>query len=231
MPIVLVSPAEPASVKECMDVAFRDGWESSSLTERYGVDFLWRTRGTYWGIQRKAVPDFLASMRDGRVTREVAQMRTKVSMPMLVIEGRMEWSMDGQLLGTRYDITRDQWRALMFSLASQGVTVETTHTPAQTVEFVVAFSRWTEKAKHTSLTARPKLVDAPWGKPGNRDWGVFLLQGFDGIGPEVAGAIYDHFGGLPLEWTVTEKELLAVPGLGKGRVKKLMELLKEGTPQ
>jgi ERCC4-type nuclease len=235
--VILVSPAEPAPVCAALDERGVD-WERSTHPENFGVDFLWRANETWWGVQRKTLPDFVASFRDGRLQREVAQMRGKVSMPVLVVEGNVGFTMDGLLMcGSRIErITREQWRSMMWTFASWGITVDFVPTTMASVQYVIDMVRWTEKAKHTSLTARPKLVDSAWGTPTNRDWGIHILQGFDGVGPELAGAIFDHFGRVPLSWTTRspggttvlayEPDLLDIPGVGKGRAKKLIEALR-----
>jgi Holliday junction resolvasome RuvABC DNA-binding subunit len=56
----------------------------------------------------------------------------------------------------------------------------------------------------------------------SRDWALHLLQGFEGIGPDLAAAIFDHFEGVPFRWNVEgAKGLMEVPGIGKGRAEKL----------
>jgi ERCC4-type nuclease len=222
---ILVSPAEPITVKNLL--AARGDTSVSPLPERYGVDVMWRENGTWWGVQRKTVPDLLASLRDGRIAREVAQMTSKVAMPTLVIEGRVQFTTDGVMLNGGYgpEFTLKQWRGLLWSFASEGVTVGFTATVVDTCNYIAEMVQWTSKAKHTSLTQRPKTVDAAWGKPGSRDWGVFLLQSFDGIGAGIAGDIYDHFGRVPLRWDVTKRELMEVKGLGKTRVERMMGAL------
>ena len=227
---LLVSPAEPQRVKDA--IARRLDMEVSALPERYGVDFLWRGRGVWHGLQRKTVSDFVASLLDGRVTREVAQMQSHVSMPVLLIEGRVQFSLagnDGAVLvnsGYGQSITQAQWRGMMWSLASRGITVDVVATIADTADYVCQFMKWSLKATHTSVTARPKLVDSAWGKPTNRDFGVYLLQGFDGVGPGTAGAIFDHFGRVPLRWDVDDgDELTEIKGVGKATAQKLLEAL------
>jgi DNA excision repair protein ERCC-4 len=227
-PRLLISPAEPFPVKQAL--IERMEIESSQLPESYGVDMLWRTRGTWWGCQRKTVSDFVASLLDGRITREVAQMRTRVSMPTLIIEGRVSFTVgdDATLVGSGFGqtVTRRQWRGLMWSLASAGIAVDHTTNISETAQYVADMMRWTTKANHTSLTARPKLVDSAWGQPTNKDWGVYLLQGFDGIGAGVASNIWDHFGRVPLRWDCEPEDLMKVNGLGKERVRKLTEALR-----
>lgn len=38
----------------------------------------------------------------------------------------------------------------------------------------------------------------------------------------MAGQIYDHFGMIPLRWTVSEAELMEVQGIGAGRAASLL---------
>jgi ERCC4-type nuclease len=54
---------------------------------------------------------------------------------------------------------------------------------------------------------------------------LHILQGLAGIGPRLATRILEHFQGLPIAWTVTERELTAVRGLGPVRAKRLSESL------
>jgi len=221
---ILVSPAEPARIKELLG----ENGQVSVLPERYGVDFLWRTRGVWYGAQRKTVTDLLASLDDGRITREIAQMTSHVSMPTLVIEGKVHFTNEGRL--TAHSWAKDrwtlrQWRGFLWSLQSRGIAIAYSATISDTVDFVVDMAEWSSKATHTSVTARPKLVESPWGVATNRDWAVFLLQGFDGIGAGVAGDIFDHFGRVPLQWEVDRDGLLAVKGLGPKRVDKMIGAL------
>jgi hypothetical protein len=52
------------------------------------------------------------------------------------------------------------------------------------------------------------------------------LQGIPNIGPGVAGAVFDHFGRVPLRWDVTEKDMMGVAGVGKKRVEQMMAALR-----
>ena len=79
------------------------------------------------------------------------------------------------------------------------------------------------KATHKGIMTRPKPTTL-WGTRNDRDFGIHVIQSFDGIGPGVAGAIFDRFG-VPLRWTVTKEELETVPGVGKKRAGKMWECL------
>lgn len=76
------------------------------------------------------------------------------------------------------------------------------------------------KEKHSTLNTRPKPT-TQWGSRNDRDWAVFAIQSVDGVGPEMAGRIYDKFG-LPFRCSVTVEELLTVDGIGKKRAEKIV---------
>jgi hypothetical protein len=42
----------------------------------------------------------------------------------------------------------------------------------------------------------------------------------------LAGVIYDYFGGVPLQWSTTLDEWLAIPGIGPERAASLMKVLE-----
>ncbi len=56
---------------------------------------------------------------------------------------------------------------------------------------------------------------------------MHVLQGFDGVGPQLAGRIYDEFKRMPLRWDVTREELAAVHGLGPKKLEALMKVIPE----
>lgn len=232
--MILVSPAEPRAIREKLDkelLALGEGVEAqvSTLPEQYGVDFLWRGLGGWRGVQRKEFRDLYASMRDGRLSREIGQMKARVQGPLVVVEKPPQWTRDGGLVdaghrGRMQDFTHAVWVGMHASLLAEGIGVLLAADASETARTVVQLYRWGQKQRHGLATARPGPVSA-WGTASNREWGIHLLQGFPGIGAGTAGAIYDHFGGVPLEWRVTVKELMGVPGIGKKRAEQMVRAL------
>lgn len=219
---MLVSPAEPKIIQALGTV--------SGVPERYGVDMLWASPLGSVGVQRKELHDFFGSMADGRFVREFPQM-AQLGVAVLVIEGQQRWSTEGYLMDgnpySRRAWTRDMFRSYCLSVMSRGVWVVETDGIEDTVKWVKNFERWSAKPAHNSLATRPKPQGA-WGKPENRDWNIFLLQSFPGIGVTHAEHILDHFdGAVPIGWTCTRAEMLKVPGMGKTRV----ETLWAGVPE
>lgn len=222
--MLLVSPAEPIKIKSLLERDFdKDDAMVSPMPEKYGVDFLWTNQGEWWGVQRKEIKDFVASLRDGRLAREIGQMKSLV-MPTVLIEGKVRFTTDGKLVYNSWgqEITRAQWRGMLWALNHQGIYTHFSLDMTDTVLWIKQFKSWSSKEHHHSLVRRPGPV-SPWGKPGNRDYQEHLLQGFQGVGPELAKKILDHFGRLPLKWDITVEELMEVEGIGKSKAKKMME--------
>jgi len=216
---MLISPTEPALLKDLGRV--------SSTPERYGADFLWASPAGLVGVQRKEINDLVSSLRDGRLAKEIGQW-SNLDLPVLIVEGKMQWSTEGYLLSTR-QFTKAQLLGVLFSVQMTGAWCLQTETISDTALCVKSLETWLSKDRHGTLRSRPKAQGA-WGSADNREWGIHLLQSFSGIGSEVAGRIYDHFGGVPMEFTCTEEELMDVQGIGRLRAMKMMEALSGNQP-
>lgn len=219
---MLVSPTEPLPIRALGRV--------HSLPERRGVDIMFAAAGRWVGVQRKEIRDLVASVRDGRLHREVQQMCTSLTsrtlgVAVLVVEGRFTWTCDGEWVEQGYRWTRRQHRGLLWSVRSKGIWVETTTSVADTADLCRDLEVWARKDRHSSLDHRPGPVGL-WGKATTREYASHVLQGFDGVGPELAGRILDHFGRLPIGWLVTAADLEEVQGIGKRKAKKLIDALE-----
>lgn len=200
----------------------------SNFPERLGCDVVWWAQEEWWGVQRKELKDFIASVQGDRLSREIAQMRS-MPLPLIVIEGRISYDLNGNLglSGFGQNITRVQFRGMLWSVRHHGIHIDFTTSLPDTIEYVQTWARWTTKGRHDSLMRRPGPVSM-WGKVTDRDYACHVLQGFDGIGLDKARAIVDHFGKLPLQWCdgIGEKELMAVAGIGRGTARKLLDALE-----
>jgi ERCC4-type nuclease len=214
---ILVSPAEPKLL--------RDRWEVSSIPETRGVDMLWGNDQGLFGIQRKEVQDLMSSRADGRLSKELGQMQS-LKTTMLIVEGRIRWTDEGEMLDGWQSMSRRQLTGMLWSVRNRGVWVEYSKDILQTIEMTEWFADWTGKKRHSGLAGRPG-PESNWGKVSDKDWAVHLLTSFPGIGPGMAERIWEHFGeSIPLKWEVTEEELMAVPGIGPGRARNLMKALR-----
>lgn len=208
-----VSAAEPASLRTL--------GQYSPLPESFGVDFLIPCPVGMVGVQRKEIHDLIASRSDGRLARELAQMK-QLDIAILLVEGNLRWTSDGQLLSSRSRWTRGEHLGLLFSVQSSGIWVNSSTGLTDSLEYLRLLERWFQKEKHAGINVRPKPQTA-WGNRDNRDYAVHFIQGLDGIGPKVAGDIFDRFG-MPFELKVTVEDLRSVPGVGPKRAEKIWRL-------
>lgn len=174
------------------------------------------------GVQRKECKDLVRSVHDGRLAKETAQMQ-ELRVAVLVVEGNWRWTRDGQSL-TVPGWSRRGHRGLMLSLQSAGFWVESTDGQDDTIEFISELNRWAQKERHVSTRTRPN-PSSSWGTVGSRHWGIHLLQSFPGIGVDLAGRIYDKFGGVPVRWNCTMEDLLQIDGIGPRRAETLLAAL------
>lgn len=188
---------------------------STNEPEEYGVDYLWRGYDeAMWGVQRKTISDFIASLHDGRLMMELQQGQ-RLDHPFLVIEGSPAWSTDGELIGNfGPTFTRQQYMGTLLTISVK------TKFIVYEVESITAFAqlikwmeRWSEKEEHLSLFRRPK-EHSPWGTADAKDFQAFLLQSIPGVGLKTAQAIVQHIG-FPIQLSVSREQLLTVPGIGE----------------
>lgn len=206
---MFVSPAEPA--------AFKHLGASSLVTESYGVDFLWTSALGMVGVQRKQFPsDFLASMHDGRLNVEYAQMK-ELDLAILMIEGAAHWTTEGNLIrdrnAKRHQWTRSQHRNYFHSVQLRGIHVVYTDNVTDSIQYLMDLQLWSNKVDHNSLDTRPGPTGSGWARVTNRDYQVHLLTSLPNVGPKTAKAILDVVG-MPFLLTSTREELMAVPGIG-----------------
>lgn len=209
---MFVSAAEPKSLQGLGTY--------SPLPESYGVDFLITCPVGLVGVQRKEIHDLIASRGDGRLARELAQMK-QLDIAVLLVEGRLKWTSDGVLSSSRSRWTRAEHLGLLFSVQSTGIWVNSSEGLVDSREYLASLEKWFMKATHKGIMTRPK-PSTLWGTRTDRDWAVHTIQSVDGVGPEMAGRIFDRFG-LPFTCTVTVEELLTVDGIGRKRAEKIVK--------
>ena len=221
---IYVAPTEPA--------IFSSLGKRTLLPESMGCDFLSYSYHPYTlvGFQRKELSDFMHSLADGRLEKELGQIaHSQLTYAVLILEGTPVWTNDGKL-ASEYGMpmTKSGWRGLLTTIQLQHIVVHQTHSSVDTLELIQQVSHYLSKSSHDSLFRRPKTsLRNSWGQATSSAFASHLLQSFPGVGPEMASNIYSAFGRIPLSWICTEDELKGVKGVGPKTARRLMDSLHD----
>lgn len=218
---MFVSPTEPKPLREIGITA--------QLPEDYGVDFLFHSKLGTVGVQRKVFPsDFLSSMKDDRLNKEFLQMKA-LDVAILLLEGRQQWTTDGELYGAygnsrrSYIWTRTQHRNYIASVQMRGILVQESDSIDDTISYLRGLQLWADKDDHTSLDRRAAVKGDMFYTPDNADYLKWIYQTFPGVGPKSSAILYSRLGNI-FRLKVTAEDIAGLPGFGKARANKIMEI-------
>lgn len=227
---MLVSPTESPAARAL--------GTSSWKGEEYGADFFWVARKRLYGVQRKALKDFIASVDDGRLATERLQMFS-LDHAFLILEtgergGGAPREMPNLTLaacsGFGRPWTGPQLRGVLYGLMADGIQVVCTRDEAETIQRVVELEAWSRKESHDAARGPGIAPTNVFGERGNKEYGCWILRHLPGVGAKTADAIWEHFGGLPFQMRdgVGVRELMEVPGVGKVSAQRIYDAFDRG---
>lgn len=163
-------------------------------------------------VKRKEAADFVASVLDRRVFRQVAKMQGEFERVVLIIEGDLQPY--HSILPP--DLLRS---ALAFLAVVKGVTVLPTATPADTAAMLRALASQAHKGLGHEVSYRA-------GKPRPADPSlVYLVEGLPGVGPRRARQLLESFGTPADIMRASREELVRVKGIGPKRAQQIWDAL------
>lgn len=172
-------------------------------------------------VERKTVPDFCASIKDGRLFQQVKRLATGKIPACYIIEGKKK-----QFKTTDFSPQAIQGILLSISLAFK-VPILTTKNPPETVAVMLQCIKQINKDKVGYPKFYPKITHFKKKRHPLLSQKVHILEGFPGIGADRAERLLEKFGNLYAIFTAQVEELLKVPGLGKKTVERLVEVLRK----
>lgn len=223
--MLLVAPSEHEIQAVLRSTESTLRWSISSLPEKHGCDFFYVQSNGILGFQRKTLPDLAASLIDGRLHYELDQIESSatISHAYLIIESTLSRTLDGELIDANISI--GAVRSVIAKCAARRVGYLPSSEPRDTIACILGIAKYVASSSF-STTTRPKQLKDEWGQVGSDAYALFLLQSFPNIGPKQAKAIYDHFGFVPIEWTVTASQLMEVKGIGRKTAEALIAALR-----
>jgi ERCC4-type nuclease len=164
-------------------------------------------------VERKTVTDLVNSIMDGRLFRQLYELRQEFEFPILIIEGKD--------LFTDTKIHPSAIRGAIASIVSAGTQMIWTKNEAETSEmlYFLAKREQIKEKKSISLRGKKKFLS-------ENEMQEFLVSGIPKISTQKARSLLKHFGSPSAIFTAKEDELCEVNGIGKGLAKNIRSLLE-----
>lgn len=167
-------------------------------------------------IERKTSRDFVSSLHSGRLFRQVAALKKFGQRQILIIEGLPLTLIRGAKPETIQG-------ALVSLAVSWHLPVLYSECPEETA---LILERIRKQILSRSAPSGKKLFTAK--KPARPSaHKKKILEALPLIGPNLAAALMKEFGSLEKVFNASEEELRTVRGIGKKKVKRIQDILKE----
>lgn len=164
------------------------------------------------GVERKAVEDFISSLKDGRLFAELDRLRKQFKLPVLIIEGDLNTAISfnrSAILG-----------ALSSIMLNMQVYIFQTRNTAETADIIYAFAKKEqEKKEKSNFTIRFKKF--PKDKQKKLE---YVIAGLPGINASRAQDLLSHFHTLQNIFNASIKELQQAPNIGPVIAKSIHEV-------
>ncbi|HDQ16327.1 MAG TPA: hypothetical protein ENN45_04645, partial [Bacteroidetes bacterium] len=165
------------------------------------------------GVERKNVDDFLQSLIDGNLFKQVSRLRDAYSRPILILEG--------ENLFTKRNISHN---AIYGSLASisvdYGISVMNTKNAMETADLLGVIAKREQKENKKIVAVRGEKHQMSL-----EERQQFLIEGLPNVSGVIAKRLLDHFGSIRAIVNASEKELQEVEGVGKTIASEIVRLL------
>jgi len=174
-------------------------------------------------VERKTANDFINSIIDKRLFKQITYMKKYYENPIVIIEGNIDSVLEERL------VKKQQILGALASLALLKVPVVYTSDQEETAYVILSLLRKAQKKQKNSVKAISVKTKHIKIYKTVKDAQIGLLTAIPGIGPALAERILEFFGCPRKFFTAHPYELRKV-GLGSERIKKIIEILDTKYP-
>ncbi|MGC9047198.1 MAG: ERCC4 domain-containing protein [Caldisphaera sp.] len=167
-------------------------------------------------IERKSSYDFIKSLFDGRLFDQAKRLYQKYQNIIYIVEGDfkkviLSWeNREKQIESALISLIIDFNVKILWSIDTQS-----------TANYIVAILKKSLSNKESAgdfiIHKKPKIDE-------NREWQLYIIQSFPGVGDKTAEKILDHFGTLEKFFNSSIAELSKI--IGEKKASKIKELMK-----
>ena len=166
------------------------------------------------GVELKKVPDFVASIIDGRILDQVRDLKNSFQKAVLIIEGEED-------IYTVRNVHANAIRGMLASIVLDfQVPVLYTKNPQDTAALLAVMAR-REQGKDIDFSLhslKPKSI---------HEQQEFIVAAFPNIGTQTAKTLLEHFGSIKNLVNATEAQLTELKGIGDKTAKQLVMMFDE----
>ncbi len=182
------------------------------------ADFILKTRDQQGnvhalGIEKKTQEDFLNSMMDKRILRQLLELKRNFTKQLLIIEG-------DQNIYTLRNIHPNAIRGMLASIAIDfQIPVVYTKTTKDTASLLSVIAKRLEKpARHYSLIPKRKSASL-------KEQQEYLIEALPGVGPTLAKALLKKFKTVRNVFSASELELRKIDKMGEKKAEKIIDAI------
>ncbi len=165
------------------------------------------------GVERKEVDDFLQSLIDGKLFKQVSRLRESYSRPVLIIEG------EGLL--TKRNISHNAiFGSIVSIIVDFGIPILTTKNALETADllYVMAGREQRDEKKDVAIRGGKTPMSI-------KEKQQFLIEGLPNVSAVLAKRLLDHFGNVRDIVNASEEELKEINGIGSNIASDINRLL------
>jgi Fanconi anemia group M protein len=165
------------------------------------------------GVERKSVDDFLDSLIDGKLFKQVSRLRDAYSRPILLLEG------EGLL--TKRNISHNAiFGSLVSIIVDFGIPIVNTKDALETADMLYTMGRREQREDKKTVAVRGEKTSMSL-----RERQQFVVEGLPNVSAVLAKRLLDHFGSIKGIVNASDEELQEVVGVGKNIASEIIELL------
>ena len=169
-------------------------------------------------VERKSVPDFLQSIIDQRLFKQMEELADSYEKPVLILEGNPE------LLFLERNMHANTVRGVLSSIAiDYRIPIIWTHNSKETAAQIywMAYREQVKEKKEMQIRCNKKNHSLA-------HYQEFLVAGLPNISNVLSRRLLKHFGTVRDVYDATPEELMKVEGIGKEKAKRIWELINVG---
>ena len=166
-------------------------------------------------IERKAPSDFASSLFDGRLFDQAQRMYESYESVVFIVEG------NPAALRRYRDKAQSIYSALVALQMDYNAKVIYTSGPHDTAQVIAALARRSARGggQRIVIHRKPRLSTI-------REWQLYIVQSFPGVGPKTAERILETFSSLEAFFNSSIAELSRIPGLGPSKAERIKAIIK-----